>query len=145
AFLIVNWNVSTLFTTHSARPRTTPKNLTVDAAVPALLSCRVPTATGFAAPWKRLDHWEAHKAEFPEIAHESGYERRAVAFMSDPPGSTVLECVRLSDGDIIHYDRATNTIGFMWSDGRVRTLFRPDPSWHGFASNLAYFQHECTK
>lgn len=109
-------------------------------------SCIVATrATGFATAAKRSDHWQAHGTEFPEISDEVEYERRAVAFMNGSLGSTVLECVRACDGDTVRYDPATNTIAFMRSDGKIRTFFRPNPSWHGLGSNLRYFQRECAK
>ncbi len=104
-----------------------------------------PLATGFATAYKRSDHWYDHRAEFPEIADEFEYERRAMQFLNGPLDPTTLECVRASDGDTIRFDRATETIAIMRSDGKIRTFFRPSPSWHGLSSNLKYFQRECAK
>ena len=102
-------------------------------------------ATTFAFSWKRSDHWYDHRSEFPEIVDEFGYERRAAEFLNAPLGPTMVECVRSCDGDTIRYDRATENFAVMKPDGTIRSFFRPTKSWHGFSSNLRYFQHECTK
>jgi filamentous hemagglutinin len=95
--------------------------------------------------WKRSDHWYDHYAEFPEIANEVEYEQRAAEFLNAPLGPTMLENVRISDGDTIRYDRATENFAIMRPDGVIRTFFRPNKRWHGLSSNLAYFQQECAK
>src|SRR5579863_1970535 len=102
-------------------------------------------ATTFAFAWKRSDHWYDHHEEFPEIADENEYERRAAEFLNAPLGPTMVECVRSSDGDTIRYDRATENFAVMQDDGTIRTFFRPTKTWHGFSRNLEYFQRECAK
>jgi len=100
-------------------------------------------ATGFEYTWKRSNHWQDHSAEFPEIADEIEYERRAAEFLNAPLGPTMLESIRSNDGDIIRYDQATENFAVMRADGVIRTFFRPTKHWHGLSSNLEYFQREC--
>jgi filamentous hemagglutinin len=102
-------------------------------------------ATTFAFAWKRSDHWYDHHEEFPEIADEIEYERCAAEFLNAPLSPTMVEGVRRCDGDTIRYDRATQNFAVMQPDGTIRTFFRPSKSWHGFSSNLEYFQKECAK
>ena len=102
-------------------------------------------ATAFAYMRKRSDHWYDHYAEFPEIANETEYEQRAAEFLNAPLSPTMVESVRPSDGDTIRYDRVTENFAVMRTDGVIRTFFRPNKSWHGLSSNLAYFQQECAK
>jgi pyocin large subunit-like protein len=58
---------------------------------------------------------------------------------------STLDCIRRGNGDIIRYDRVSQAFAVMRNDGIIKTFFRPDPWWHGFPSNLKYFQAECDK
>lgn len=102
-------------------------------------------ATTFEFAWKRSDHWDDHQAEFPEIADEFEYERRAAEFLNAPLGPMMEEGVRNTDDDTIRYDRSTQNFAIMRADGIIRTFFKPSKNWHGFSSNLEYFQKELTK
>jgi hypothetical protein len=102
-------------------------------------------ATTFAYWWKRSNHWYDHCAEFPEIADEVEYERRAAEFLNAPLSPTMVECVRSSDGDTVRYDRVTENFAIMEANGTIRTFFRPTRSWHGLRSNLEYFQRVCSE
>ena len=44
-----------------------------------------------------------------------------------------------ANGDIVRYDPRTNTFGAMDASGAPRTFFKPDPSVHGYQTNLDYF------
>jgi len=43
------------------------------------------------------------------------------------------------DGTIRAYDPATNTFGSFNGDGTTKTFFKPDPSVHGYPTNLDYW------
>ena len=43
------------------------------------------------------------------------------------------------DGTIRAYDPATNTFGSFHPDGTTKTFFKPDPSVHGYPTNLDYW------
>jgi hypothetical protein len=102
-------------------------------------------ATTFAYWWKRSNHWYDHCTEFPEIADEVEYERRAAEFLNAPLSPTMVECLRSSDGDTVRYDRVTENFAIMEAEGTIRTFFRPTKSWHGLRSNLEYFQRVCSE
>jgi len=96
------------------------------------------TATGSLTNTENaLSHWNKHKGEFPQLNNSLEYVREAQKFLSDPP-STALVGAR-GNGDIVIYDPASNVFAVGLSDGTPRTMFAPDPSKHGFASNLEYF------
>jgi pyocin large subunit-like protein len=80
----------------------------------------------------------------PQVS-EAEYEAFAIAFLNAPIGGTILEGVRFSNGDFVRFDTSTEALAVMRKDGVVRTFFKPDKAWHGFSSNLAYFQNKCAK
>lgn len=42
-------------------------------------------------------------------------------------------------GDKVRYDHTTNEFGILSSGDVIRTYFKPDPTDHGFSTNLDYF------
>jgi filamentous hemagglutinin len=101
-------------------------------------------ASGFADAAARVDHFEKHGADFgAKSAHE--YEQMARDFLNQPPKPTIVRGVRRGNGDILRYDTESCAFAVMRSDGVIKTFFKPNPNWHGFRSNLAYFQAECAK
>jgi filamentous hemagglutinin len=72
------------------------------------------------------------------------YVLKALDFVTKAATKTMMEC-RRSLGDIIRYDTSTGEFGVYSNDGYLRSYFKPDPAKHGLASNLLYFQQECSK
>ncbi|MGR8023362.1 hemagglutinin repeat-containing protein [Burkholderia cenocepacia] len=68
-------------------------------------------------------HWQKHAAEFPEFQSLNDYLRGTSQFVKDPPAGT-LSFTR-SNGDVLLYDKSTNTFASMAADGTPRTMFRP--------------------
>jgi filamentous hemagglutinin len=86
------------------------------------------------------DHFNRHGSDFgARTAAE--YEAQASRFLSGPRSSRVLESVR-TNGDIVRYDPVTEEFGVLRKDGTIRTYYKPDPSVHGYPSNLDYFMHQ---
>jgi len=101
-------------------------------------------ATGFVDASSRADHFKRHGGDFG-ASSEQAYESLARQFLNGPLGATILEGVRRSNGDVIRFDRVTQTFAVMRVDGIIKTFFKPDPGIHGFRSNLRYFQVECLR
>ncbi|MDO8434588.1 MAG: hypothetical protein Q7S58_19500 [Candidatus Binatus sp.] len=101
-------------------------------------------ATGFADAAKRADHFQAHGRDCG-TATATEYEQMAIGFLNAALVVTMVECVRLGNGDTIRYDRATDFFAVMRPDGVIKTFYKPERSWHGFSGNLRYFQVECGK
>jgi filamentous hemagglutinin len=83
------------------------------------------------------DHWVKHKSEFPEYQNSKQYVEAAHSFVSNPPSGTLTK-VR-SNGETVYYNPSTNTFAVKRVDGVPRTMFKPDPSDHGYKTNLDYF------
>nr|WP_313700245.1 hypothetical protein [Pantoea sp.] len=82
-------------------------------------------------------HWDKHKQEFPEFQNSKQYVEATHSFVNNPPPGT-LSKVR-SNGETVFYNSKTNTFAVKTADGVPKTMFRPDPSDHGFKTNLDYF------
>ena len=82
-------------------------------------------------------HWKKHGAEFPEIQNASQYVSKTRSFIGSPPAGT-LSKTRVN-GDVVLYHPPSNTLVVHTADKTPRTMFKPDPSQHGHASNLDYF------
>ena len=104
----------------------------------------MPIARAFADSGSRADHFQRHGSEFG-ASSEDEYERMAREYLNTEASISVLDCIRLGNGDIIKYDIASQAFAVMRKDGIIRTFFKPDPAWHGFPSHLEYFQVECDK
>ena len=82
-------------------------------------------------------HWNKHGQEFPEYQNSLQYVEGAHSFVSAPPASAVTK-VR-PNGDTVIYDPVSDKFAVQAANGAPRTMFRPDPAKHGYASNLDYF------
>jgi len=82
-------------------------------------------------------HWKKHGAEFPELRTMEQYAERARRFLNEPPQGALTK-VR-SSGEVVVYDRVSNTFGVRAADGTPKTLFKPDPVKHHYPTNLDYF------
>jgi hypothetical protein len=83
-----------------------------------------------------FSHWEKHKSEFPEFLNSKQYVEGAKNFLNNPPTGALT---KTQGGNTLIYETATNTFGVRTANGTPRTLFRPDPSKHGFPTNLDFF------
>ena len=63
--------------------------------------------------------------------NEAEYEVQARKFLTGPPGSGVLDKLRMG-GDIVRYNLTTNEFGVITQNGIIRTYFAP-------ARGMAYF------
>ena len=66
------------------------------------------------------------------------YGRAASRFLTGTPGRGVLEKTR-DNGDLIRFNPRTDEFGVISRDGTVKTYYKPDPTKHGLATNLDYF------
>lgn len=77
------------------------------------------------------------KNEFPELRNAVEYVDRARTFAQKPPAGALTRL--RSNGDIVLYDPHSNTLVVCDANRAPRTMFKPDPAKHGYASNLDYF------
>jgi filamentous hemagglutinin len=104
-------------------------------------------ATTFDDEASKADHFQRHGGDFDARTAEE-YEKMARDFLNAPldtSAGSVLECVRRSNGDTIRFDTITEAFAIMRSDGIIRTFYKPEVGWHGYRTNLLYFQAECAK
>ncbi len=90
------------------------------------------------------DHFDKHKRDFG-VATEQEYEALADTFLGAPCPPDVLECTRISSGDIIRFKETTDEYGVLSRTNVIRTFFKPKPRIHRLRNNLEYFRAECRK
>ncbi len=79
------------------------------------------------------------------VATEEEYELLADTFLGAPLEQGAIECTRVSNGDIIRYNRMTDEFGVCSADGFIKTYFKPDPAFHRQPTNPDYFRKECKR
>ncbi len=84
-----------------------------------------------------LSHYNKHGKEFPNINNAVEYVEEAHKFIKDPPLGTFSK-VR-SNGDTIFYNPQIETFAVKAQDGAPKTMFKPDPSRHGYLTNMDYY------
>jgi filamentous hemagglutinin len=95
------------------------------------------TATKTKSPAQNaLRHFKDHGGDFG-AKNALDYVRQAHRFLLNPPAGTLTR-IR-GNGDIVRYNPVTNTFGVLAPQGVPRTFFKPDPTVHGFPTNLDYF------
>jgi RHS repeat-associated protein len=92
---------------------------------------------GFADSTTLAEHFKKHGAEFG-FTSESEYLAGAQKFVASEGTEGVLSKVR-ANGDIVLYNSSTNEFAVVSRDEIIRTYFKPDPSIHGYETNLDYF------
>jgi pyocin large subunit-like protein len=92
---------------------------------------------GGTGPENAKGHYEKHGGEFPEYPNATQYAKGAKEFLNDPPAGS-LSKVR-PNGETVIYDPATNTFGVKTAGGVPKTMFRPNPTKHGYPTNKDYF------
>lgn len=83
-------------------------------------------------------HWEKHKKEFPEIKYPADYFALAFELVTAPPPGTLQRTD--ANHNALYYLPTRNIFAVKSPAGKIRTLFRPDPAIHHYASNLEFFQ-----
>jgi pyocin large subunit-like protein len=81
-------------------------------------------------------HFRDHGADFG-ARNAVDYVTQAQQFFRSPPAGRLTR-VR-ANGDVVRYNPNTNTFGVMNASGAPRTFSKPDPSVHGYRTNLDYF------
>jgi RHS repeat-associated protein len=92
---------------------------------------------GFSNSNNLSDHFKKHGAEFG-YTNESEYLKGAQDFIETKGNEGVLSNVR-TNGDTIIYNPNTNEFAVVSKDGTISTYFRPDPTIHGYDTNLDYY------
>jgi pyocin large subunit-like protein len=96
---------------------------------------------GFRSILHRSDHFTAHGKRLG-IATEEEYEEFADRFLGTPCPATARQFTRVWNGDLVRYDEVSDVFGVLGADRFIRTCYRPDPRYHGEASNLQYYLSE---
>lgn len=91
----------------------------------------------FADNAKLQDHFARHGSDFGAPSAQQ-YEAMADGFLTGPRQAGVLEKTR-PNGDVIRFNPATDEFGVVSRRGIIRTYYKPDPSVHGYPTNLDYF------
>lgn len=86
---------------------------------------------------KLKSHFEDHGEDFGAKTPEE-YQQQADNFLTSPKKQGVLQKTR-ANGDIVRYNPKTEEFGVVSKDGAIRTYYEPDPSIHGYPTNLDYF------
>lgn len=81
-------------------------------------------------------HFKDHGADFG-AKNAVDYALKAHEFLHNPPAGTLSKT--RPNGDVVRFDPATDTFGVMDKTGAPRTLYKPDPTKHGYPTNLDYF------
>ncbi len=84
-----------------------------------------------------VSHFNAHGADFG-ASTPLQYEQQASSFLTGNPSTDVVQSIR-ANGDIVRFNPVTDEFGVVSDTGTIRTYFKPDPSVHGFPTNLDYF------
>jgi pyocin large subunit-like protein len=98
-------------------------------------------ATTFQNVGKLMRHFQDHGSDFGAVS-AAHYEQLAAAFLNRT-ATTISDCIRPSNGDIIKYDRVSDEFAVMQNNGTIRTYYKPNPLVHLCPTNLAYFEANC--
>ena len=79
------------------------------------------------------------------MATESDYEDLADDLLAPVCPSGVREHRRPWNGDVVRYDEARDVLAIRDGGGYIKTCYRPDPAFHGKATNLDYYLDEEAK
>ena len=63
--------------------------------------------------------------------------KKYIRFVNEKPTGTLTKIRH--DGDRVFYHPETNTFAVTTKDGVPRTMYKPDPSIHGYQTNMDYF------
>jgi pyocin large subunit-like protein len=82
-------------------------------------------------------HFRKHGADFG-FTQPDQYYKAALDFVTTPPAGTLS--VVQADGDIVFYNPDLNWFVVKNREGVPRTFFQPDPTIHGYPTNMDYFK-----
>jgi hypothetical protein len=95
-----------------------------------------PPTGGFSpGEWKR--HFDKHGSEFN--FHDPEDYLRRILDLHNRKGSNVVKKIDPNTGVIRVYDKTKNELAAFNPNGTPRTLFKLDPSKHGYSTNLDYW------
>lgn len=112
------------------------KTIVVDSKGNALVGDWSPTKT-LSSPENAAAHWAKHKSEFPQYSNADQYIAGAQNFVVNPPAGALIK--QRPNGDVIIFHPSTDTFAVMTASGAPKTMFKPDPIKHGYATNLDCF------
>lgn len=92
---------------------------------------------GFVSLLHRSDHFQSHGARLGMVTEED-YETFAEEFLRNPCPASALQFVRAWNGDLVRDDEAADVFAVLRKDGFIKTCYRPDPVFHGRATNVEY-------
>jgi pyocin large subunit-like protein len=98
---------------------------------------------GFRSFLRRSDHFGDHGKRLG-VATEQEYETLADT-MFGPISPTIRQFTRSWNGDLVRYDEVKDVFAIKDGDGFLKTCYRPDPFFHGEATNLDYYLSEEAK
>jgi filamentous hemagglutinin len=77
-----------------------------------------------------------HRRDFPNFNNSLQYAKEAKKFLDNPPAGALVKLRR--NGDKIVWDPGSNIFAVADRTGTPKTMFKPDPTQHGFSTNLDY-------
>jgi pyocin large subunit-like protein len=86
------------------------------------------------------DHFGRHGADFGATTPED-YVAQFSEFLQRSQAEGLPTKVD-SNGTIRTYDPASNTFGSYNADGTAKTFYKPDPTTHGFPTNIDYWNSQ---
>ncbi len=98
----------------------------------------LPVEEGWGNPSTLEDHFLRHASDFAATSSE-GYAKQAGAFLQRALQGGLPTKIDPTTGVIRIYDPEQDVFGAYNPDGTTRTLYRPDPLVHGYATNWAYW------
>jgi RHS repeat-associated protein len=94
---------------------------------------------GWSPARNAYEHWKKHRSDYPSnVTNSVQFVEWTKDFIRNPP-KTAYKKTRTRDGAIIVYDPPTELFAVAQSNGTPRTIYRPDPSIHGYTTNKDYF------
>jgi RHS repeat-associated protein len=104
------------------------------------VSCKPPiwtSAKGKTPTQNAYGHYKKHGHEFDDVQNAKQYVEKTHGFVSSPPPGTLTK--KRANGETVLFEPSTDTFAVVTKDGAPKTMFKPDPSKHGYATNLDYF------
>lgn len=88
-----------------------------------------------------IQHYGDHGDDFGATS-QAEYAAQADDFLTGAPAAGTLQTVRDFDGALVRFNPDTDEFGVLHAGGSIGTYFRPDPTKHGYTTNLEYFANE---
>ena len=88
-----------------------------------------------------VDHYDRH-GKFFGATSQDDYARKAAIFFQESQRNKYHTKIDKRDGTIRVYDPVTNTFASYTSAGLTKTFYKPNPSVHGFSTNMEYWNNQ---